>query len=449
MIKTTLQSRLIVITVISAVFLIGIFTIIQINNQLGHVQEFNVYRAKQGALIIKDKMTSVFLNLPADTPDRQAAKEIEKVLADFIETGAIDTALVLDKEGNPVIMLGKLNLVFEEDKKFLKELAESRDDAKWLVSFVDKENQLVSLFVKTENPYGFYFKLVFSLGNLQQSLNQVYGPVIVTIMVVILVSIILAFLLSRALILPVKTLNQATKDIASGNLDLKVSISTKDELEELADTFNHMTRELKRMKEKAENANPLTKLPGNIVIREEVEKKIKYKSQFILIYADLDNFKAFNDKHGVSAGDEVIMLTANIMREAIAKNGKKGDFLGHEGGDDFLLLTALERAQKIADYIIEEFDRRIKGLYTEDELKKGYIEGMTRDSDDVKRVPIMTISMVGAGNYYRNVESYGQLTGITAELKKAAKKVQKSNFLIDRRTQDLGKGEKFRYEDGS
>ena len=137
------------------------------------------------------------------------------------------------------------------------------------------------------------------------------------------------------------------------------------------------------------------------------------------------------------------------MATAIAKNGKKGDFLGHEGGDDFLLLTALERAQKIADYIIEEFDRRIKGLYTEDELKKGYIEGMTRDSDDVKRVPIMTISMVGAGNYYRNVESYGQLTGITAELKKAAKKVQKSNFLIDRRTQDLGKGEKFRYEDGS
>ena len=444
MIKTTLQSRLVVITVLSSIFLISVFTFIQINNQLGRVQEFNIYRAKQGALVIKDKLTSIFSSLPAGTPIHQVVKEIEGTLADFIESGAVDTALVLDKEGNPVTMQGKLNLVFEEDRGFLEKLAESGSNSKWLTPFVDEKNRLVSLFIKADNPYGLYFKLVFSLGNLQQALNQVYGPVILIMLVVILANVILAFLLSKILVMPVKMLNQATKDIASGNLDRKVSIPTQDELEELSDTFNYMTEELKRMKERAENANPLTKLPGNIVIREEAEKRIKGGSKFMLIYADMDNFKAFNDTHGVSVGDEAIMLTANIMREAISREGEKKDFLGHEGGDDFLLLTIPERAEKLAGYVIKEFDQRIRGLYTKEELDKGYIETMSRDSDALKKFPIMTISMVGAGNYYRNISSYSQLTNIAAELKKAAKKFQKSNFLIDRRTQDTGKGEEFR-----
>ncbi|MCX5679361.1 MAG: diguanylate cyclase [Candidatus Omnitrophica bacterium] len=448
MIKTTLQSRLIVFTVISSVFLISIFTLIQISNQLGRVQEFNIYRANQSALVIKDKLTSIFSSLPAGAPSHQAIKEIERSLADFIESGAVDTALVLDKEGNPVTMQGKLNLVFEEDKNFLKKLAEPGDNSKWLVSFVDKENRLVNLFIKTDNPYGFYFKLVFSLGNLQQALNQVYGPVILIMLVVILANVILAFLLSKTLVVPVKMLNQATKDIAAGNLDRKVSILTHDELEELSDTFNHMTGELKKMKERAENANPLTKLPGNVAIREEAERRIKNGREFILIYADLDNFKAFNDKHGVSAGDEAIMLTANIMREAISKKGEKEDFLGHEGGDDFLLLTIPERAEKLAGYIIKEFDRRITGLYTKEELEKGHIEAKGRESGVIKVFPIMSISLVGAGNYCREIISYSQLTNVIAELKKAAKMVQKSNFLIDRRKQDDGKGEEFRHGAG-
>ena len=98
------------------------------------------------------------------------------------------------------------------------------------------------------------------------------------------------------------------------------------------------------MKEKAENANPLTKLPGNIVIQEMVEERIKKDKKFVLIYSDLDNFKAFNDTYGVHAGDKAIMLTADIMREAIAVEGAEDDFIGHEGGDDFLLLTVPERA---------------------------------------------------------------------------------------------------------
>ena len=162
----------------------------------------------------------------------------------------------------------------------------------------------------------------------------------------------------------------------------------------------------------------------------------------MLIYSDLDNFKAFNDKHGVEAGDEAIMLTADIMKEAVAKEGREDDFIGHEGGDDFLLLTVPERAQKLASFITGEFDKRIRSLYAQEELDKGYIEARARDTNEIRKFPIMTISLAGVSNSEKSIVSYAQLTNIAAEIKKAVKKMQGSNFLMDRRTRDLGANNK-------
>ena len=192
------------------------------------------------------------------------------------------------------------------------------------------------------------------------------------------------------------------------------------------------------MKAKAENANPLTKLPGNIVIREEVEKKIKEDKRFLLIYSDLDNFKAFNDKYGIEAGDRAIMLAADIFKEALKKEGdEKNDFLGHEGGDDFLLLTVPERSGKLAEYIISEFDKRIKAVYKKEDLERGYIEAEGRDNM-IKKFPTMTISLAGVGNITRKINSYAHLTNIAADMKRVVKEKEGSNFLIDRRTEDMG-----------
>jgi diguanylate cyclase (GGDEF)-like protein len=432
--KTTLQARLIIIIVLFSIFLISAFTFIQLHNQLQNVQEFNIYRAKECALMLKNRLRETFAETTAESPQPEVIARIKEIFTEILEAGTIETAAVLDKEANPVVLEGKESLVFEEKKGYLEELAGTKDKAKWLFPVVDKEHRLVNLFVTVDNPYGFIFKLTFSLGNVQESLNQVYGPAILTIIIVVITGVLLGITLSRALISPVKILNRATKEIAGGNLDLKItSINTNDELEELSDTFNYMTVELKKMKARAENANPLTKLPGNIVIREEAENRIRENKKFVLIYSDLDNFKAFNDKHGVEAGDEAIMMTANIMKEAIAKEGGEGDFLGHEGGDDFLLLTVPERAPKLAAFITGEFDKRIRSLYTQEELDKGYIEARARDTNEIRKFPIMTISLAGVTNSEKPIESYAQLTNIAAEVKKAVKKLEGSNFLLDRR----------------
>lgn len=447
MIKTTLKTRLISLLILSSLFLISAFTAIQLNNQVQKAQEMNIYQARQEAFMARERLEKIFANYDSNIPRSTYASEMKDVLALALESGTVESVSILDREGRPVMLEGNLSLVFEDDPAFIEKLPGFEDNTKWLTPVMDKGHKLVNMYIFFKNPFNYILKFTFTLTNVQRSLNAVYGPVVFTVMIVILGNIILGALLSWAMISPIKVLNTATKDVAAGNLDLKIHITTKDELEELSDTFNYMTVELKKMKEKAENANPLTKLPGNIVIREEVEKRMKEGKKFVLIYCDLDNFKAFNDKYGVHAGDDAIMLTAGIFKEAVARVGQKNDFIGHEGGDDFLLLTTPENADKLADYIIAEFDKRIKSLYSKEDLERGYIEAKSREGDHIMKYNIMSISLAGVGNVERDIASYAELTNTAAGLKKVAKKKKKSNFTMDKRSEDLGIG--FRQEDNT
>ena len=435
--KTTLQVRLITLMVLSSIFLISTFTIIQLNNQLQRVAEFNIYRAKQGALITKEKLEQVFSPIGALESPLSIITKVDVVFASLLQSHTIETATLLDKEAKPVASEGEIQPALVSDKAVLEKISQISDKSRWLFPLVDKKHRLINLFVTLKDSHGYVVKLTYSLGNLQQALNEVYVPVVLAVTIVVIGNIILATLLSRVLISPVKLLNQATKDIA--DLDKRVSIKTKDELEELANTFNYMTVELKKMKARAENVNPLTKLPGNIVIREKVEKRIKNGDKFVLIYCDLDNFKAFNDKYGIHAGDEAIMLTAEIFKEALAKAVRPDDFIGHEGGDDFLFLTTPEQVVQTGAYITKEFDKRIRSFYSKEDLERGYIEARARDSEEIKKFPVMTISLAGVSNIKQEINSYAQVTNIAADVKKAAKKTKGSKLLIDRRTTDLGK----------
>ena len=429
--KTTLQARLITLLVLSSLLLISAFTAIQLKNQIQLTNDVNIYQAKQAAFLARNRLQEIFLTYGESTSEPLLMSEIKNIFRSLLESGTVETVCLLTKEGHPAILEGDLKLFFEDEKTFTEKV--SADKENWLIPVIDKDHRLVNIFIKFKNPSGYILKITFSLGSIQKSLNAVYGPIIITASAVIIVNIILGIILSFVIIAPIKVLNQATKDVASGNLDLKIRITTKDELEELSDTFNYMTIELQKMKQKAENANPLTKLPGNIVIQEEVESRIKNKKKFVLVYCDLDNFKAFNDKYGVHFGDKAIMLTADVIKKAVLKDGKKDDFVGHEGGDDFLILTAPECADKIASYIITEFDKKIRSIYSQEDLEKGYIEAKTRGVDKIVKFPIMTISLAGVSNVRRDINSYAQLTNIAAEVKKAAKKVERSNFVFDRR----------------
>lgn len=180
--------------------------------------------------------------------------------------------------------------------------------------------------------------------------------------------------------------------------------------------------------------SPLTRLPGNLAIEAELRRRIESNESFAVIYLDLDNFKAFNDVYGFTHGDEAIQLLARAAVDAVRRRGTINDFVGHIGGDDFIVVTDNERAEEIAKEIIAEFDRDIRNLYSAKDLRSGFIE--TRDRRGaLNRFPIMTLSMAIVSNDRGQLSNYAQVGEAAAELKRYAKSIAGSVYVKDKRRQ--------------
>ncbi len=182
-------------------------------------------------------------------------------------------------------------------------------------------------------------------------------------------------------------------------------------------------------------ASPLTGLPGNRLIQQAIEARIRSGRKFAVCYADLDDFKAYNDRYGFFAGSEVIKLTAQVIVESLKKHGGEGDFVGHIGGDDFVIITEMERTAAICEEIIRLFDQRIPSHYDAEDRRRGFIISVTRNGE-VHRFPILTISIAIVHNTYRDLNHPGKVAQIAAEVKKYAKSLEGSNYVYDRRRKD-------------
>ena len=180
-------------------------------------------------------------------------------------------------------------------------------------------------------------------------------------------------------------------------------------------------------------ANPLTGLPGNIEIQAEMNSCIARGETFAVLYLDLDNFKAYNDVYGFSSGDRAIKLTSDILQDSVSLFGKPGDFIGHIGGDDFVIITCPSNAEMIAQAIIDDFDQKILDLYRKEDVGRGYIITTDRLGNSIE-FPIISISIAIVSNSRRKLFSTGQISEVAAEVKKKAKSIQGSVYVQDRRT---------------
>ena len=176
----------------------------------------------------------------------------------------------------------------------------------------------------------------------------------------------------------------------------------------------------------------LTGLPGNVQIENELKRRIASRKTYAVLYIDLDNFKAYNDKYGYMNGDEVIKFTSDIIQDVIQEYGKKGDFLGHIGGDDFVAIVDYENSKKIGRTIIKEFDKGIKSYYTEEDIEKGWIKIINRKGK-LEKYPIMTITVAMISNKYKKYTSTLEIGEDGANVKKKAKTIEGSTFLEDKR----------------
>jgi len=432
--KVKLQYRITALIAGMSLLLIVVFTSIQLNNHLDRLRSYNRYRARVGTIIVKTTLEMMLRAVPSEA----ALTGIFRAAVDsFAREGVVEKISIIAADGQAVATNDPLVEKFGETKKDIvtySRLSKAAGKDAWFFSAINKKTQNIDIYIPiSANPGLTYIaKLSFSIGNIREAMFDIVVPVTLTAIAVIIGNIFLGFILSWTVVRPIKILNMATKDIASGNLDRMVAINTNDEIQELGETFNTMTLALKEMRDRAENANPLTRLPGNNMIREEVEERLGKGLKFAAIHADLDNFKAYNDRYGIGKGDEVIKLTSDILKNAIAEKGNHRDFLGHEGGDDFYVITTPDKVQAIADKIMADFDSKIKPFYSAEDRKAGYVHAKDRKGGVVK-TPLMTISLAGATNQFRKISGYGELTNIAVSVKEKAKEIKKSSFVLHRR----------------
>ena len=180
------------------------------------------------------------------------------------------------------------------------------------------------------------------------------------------------------------------------------------------------------------NANPLTKLPGNVSILEELQSRLSHEKPLAVCYLDLDNFKAFNDTYGFERGDEVIKAVARVLLMTLREYGTAEDFLGHIGGDDFVLITSPATAQKISEEITSEVAQMAPHFYDEADQKRGFIEAQDRDRH-ARRFPFLTISIAVVTNVQRPLKHVAEIAQIGAELKEWLKNQGGNRWVIDRR----------------
>ena len=176
----------------------------------------------------------------------------------------------------------------------------------------------------------------------------------------------------------------------------------------------------------------LTGLPGNVQIHAELKKRLSNKEEFSVLYLDLDNFKAYNDVYGFLKGDQIIEFTAQVITKCIHEQFLENSFIGHIGGDDFIAIVPSTDVDEICQSIIANFDKDVERFFTEDDLKKGYIEVANRKGI-MEQFTLTSIS-IGAvivdKNRFANILEIGE---VGAQVKHMAKSIVGSSYAIDRR----------------
>jgi DNA-binding response OmpR family regulator len=207
------------------------------------------------------------------------------------------------------------------------------------------------------------------------------------------------------------------------------------------DTLELIARVRSTLRRNAEMraVSPLTGLPGNHRINEEIAARAAGDQHFAVCHVDLDNFKAFNDRYGWLRGDDVITLLASALKAAAADVGLPQAFIGHVGGDDFVVICAPDHVEFLTSRCLELFDRGVVDLHDPEDARAGYMAIVDRQGNE-RRYPIVSVSIGVAMTGRRHYADHRAIVAVATEMKVVAKARPGSAVAIDRRvdtTDDL------------
>jgi len=249
----------------------------------------------------------------------------------------------------------------------------------------------------------------------------------------ILLSVTAALLITRNISGAIRKLKIATQMISNGEFEFMPEIRNKDELGDLSEAFITMAKRLKQLEEMSLDTSPLTRLPGGVSIEKTMQERISSGDLIAFCLIDIDNFKSYNDHYGYAKGNDLIKATAKIILDAVSELGTADDYIGHIGGDDFVIITKPDSYEKSCNAVIDSFDKTVPVFYDSEIRKRGYIIAEDRQGKQVT-FPLASISIAVVTNTKRKFINYIQFGEIAAEMKEYAKSFSGSVCKVDNRT---------------
>lgn len=189
---------------------------------------------------------------------------------------------------------------------------------------------------------------------------------------------------------------------------------------------------LRRNREYRE-VSPLTGLPGNTRVSREITDRVRRGADYAVGYIDIDRFKSVNDVYGFARGDEFIAALAGCLHRAVVSAGSPPAFLGHIGGDDFVIVCTPEQVRPITDAAIINFEKAADELYDPGDAQRGYVEVKDRRGS-TQKAALVTLSVgvaLSAGT--RTFTDPREIIGVANEMKSVAKSQPGSFIAVDRR----------------
>ncbi len=193
-----------------------------------------------------------------------------------------------------------------------------------------------------------------------------------------------------------------------------------------ADLLAQVRRQLRRLQQST--LSPLTLLPGGVQLERAIDAKMHGVEPWSVLYLDLNNFKAFNDVYGFIAGNDMILLVSAISQRVVYEYGNTGDFVGHIGGDDFVIVTTPERSRSICRHILERYKDQSAILYLPEDLERGTISGLDRKGRPYQ-FPLVSLS-IGVVSSQVCSQNISELGSLVAEAKRCAKQSSNNVYYI-------------------
>ncbi len=181
--------------------------------------------------------------------------------------------------------------------------------------------------------------------------------------------------------------------------------------------------------------SPLTGLPSGLRIERAIEHQLRSSTPWSILYLDINNFKAYNDVYGFLRGNELIRLLARVITDCVRTEGNTNDFVGHIGGDDFIIITTPDKVDRLCRALIDAWEASSRSFFTPEDQKRGTLIARDRQGR-IQTHPLCGISIGVVTNVHRPIASMEEISRVAAQVKLKAKSSSGSSYYVDRRSSD-------------